>query len=43
MGVNIDYEPKNWDVRRELELAIGIFVPCGFLASTQGWSLLKRG
>jgi hypothetical protein len=42
VGVNIDYEPGNWVVRRELEPTIGKVFPCGFIASAQGWPLLQR-
>jgi len=36
VGVNINCEPMNWVVRRELELTIRRVLPCGFIASAQG-------
>jgi hypothetical protein len=40
--VNIECEHGNWLVRRKLEPAIGIVLPCGFISSTWGWSLLYK-
>lgn len=42
VGVNIDCDPENWAVKRELEPAIGRVLPCRFITSAQGWPLLQR-
>jgi hypothetical protein len=43
VGVIIDYEPRNWVVRREIRANHRKSVhPCGFIASTRGWPLLQR-